>query len=248
MISALANTLNKNKIQHRFQRFEFKYHIPVEKIDAMYGILLKNHMIRDPFLNEEDYYFVTSLYFDSPTLRCYNEKISGIKNRAKLRLRTYENDVENPQNIFLEIKRKMDAVIIKDRMEIDTDLYERSLIGDYRESGNKTINEFFVRKRFSSMLPIVLVKYKRKPLVSKFDNNLRITFDYSLEAGQADSFSSHQTLNPIFPESAVIEVKYNNSLPVWIHKIIQQYELQRQSISKYCHGIDTIKKHYQLKF
>ncbi|MBU2529568.1 MAG: polyphosphate polymerase domain-containing protein [Elusimicrobia bacterium] len=245
-----SDLINKKKIQYRFQRFEFKYYLSRRNIDAMYNILLNNHMVPDPFLSEKDYYMVSSLYFDSPTLKCYNEKISGIKHRAKLRLRTYDENFDYYENVFLEIKRKADAVIIKDRAKIDAGLYYKSLNGAFQEEdlGNKTIEEFFMRQRAYSMVPLVLVKYKRKPLVSKFDDNLRITFDYDLEAGQADSFSSHQTINPIFPAESVMEVKYNNSLPSWIHRIIQKYELSRQAVSKYCYGIDTIKQHHQLKF
>jgi len=250
--SLIDGKVDKKKIQYRFQRFEFKYFLNYRDIDAMYDVLLNNHMVPDPFLSgASDFYPVSSLYFDSPTLKCYNEKISGIKNRAKLRLRTYSQDLKNVDNVFLEIKKKMDSIVIKDRAKIDSDIYHNSLsgrLGDTADLDNKVIKSFFMRQRVYSMEPVVLVRYKRKPLVSRFDNNLRITFDYDLEAGGANSFYDHKVLNSFFPNKAVMEIKYNNSLPSWLHKIIQRHELSRVAISKYCYGIDTMKKNNQLKF
>lgn len=249
---AFINKIDKEKIQYFFQRFEFKYLLPKKEIDATYDILLHNHLVRDPFLsNGQDYYTVSSLYLDSPDFMCYNEKISGIKNRTKLRLRTY-SDGNDLDNIFLEIKRKSDAVVIKDRAKINKELYFRCLNSSHRIGGeeikNKAIQEFIVRQRAYSMGPLIFVRYKRKPLVSRFDNNLRVTLDYDIEASGAKSFVDYDKFNAINPNGAVMEIKYNNSLPDWLHRIIQKYELNRQSFSKYCFGVDTARKNYQIKY
>jgi len=46
-------------------------------------------------------YKVASLYYDSPDLRCYWEKLDVEKVRRKLRVRTYG---ERPEWAFMEIK------------------------------------------------------------------------------------------------------------------------------------------------
>ncbi len=251
-IGSFIDKIDKEKIQYCFQRFEFKYLFPKKEIDAMYDILLHNHLVRDPFLNDDrDYYTVSSLYFDNADFMCYNEKISGIKNRTKLRLRTY-SDGKDLDNIFLEIKRKSDAVVIKDRAKINKDLYFRCLSANHKIDGeemkNKTVREFVMRQRAYSMEPLVFVRYKRKPLVSRFDNNLRVTFDYDIEASGAKSFTDYNRFNAVNPGEAVMEIKFNNSLPDWLHRKIQKYELCRTAFSKYCFGIDTAKKNYQIKY
>ena len=256
MVTDIINNISsKKKVQNRFQRFEFKYYLPKREMGQMYGVLLKNHLVRDPFLEPgQDGYFVNSIYFDSPSLRCYNEKISGMKNRAKLRLRTYGENLDDPQTMFLEIKRKSDAIIVKDRAFLSADNYKRAINGevlsfeknDSRDS--KILEEFTVRQRSYSMMPLVLVRYKRNPLVSRFDNNLRVTFDYDLEAAGAESFTNRRALNSVFRDLVVMEIKYNNILPGWLHKVIQRHELRRVAVSKYCYGIDTIKKNNQLKY
>lgn len=250
MDAMLAN--NTNKIQYRFQRFEFKYLLPIREIDTMYDALLYNHLIRDQFLNsDKDYYYVSSLYFDSPSLICYNEKINGIKYRTKLRLRTY-GEGSDLGTFFLEIKRKADAVVIKERAKINQELYRGYLDANYgildRKMENKIMQEFFMRQRAHSMKPLVFVRYKRKPLVSKFDNSLRVTLDYDMEAAGAESFTVHDRFYAIRPDMAVMEIKYNNILPDWLQRLIQKYEFSRTSFSKYCFGIDTARKNYQIKY
>ena len=246
--------VDNQKIKNRFQRFEFKYFLPKREMGQMYSVLLRNHLVRDPFLElGQDGYSVNSIYFDSPTLRCYNEKISGMKNRAKLRLRTYGEQLDNPQTIFLEIKRKSDAIVVKDRTFLSIDNYRRAISGEVlhfekNDRDSDILEEFTVRQRSYSMLPLVSVRYKRNPLVSRFDNNLRITFDYDIEAAGAGSFTDRKNFNPIFRDLAIMEIKYNNILPGWLHKVIQKHELNREAFSKYCYGIDTIKKNNQLKY
>ena len=244
------NGQNK-KILYHFQRFEFKYHIPERIADAIIADLLDNHMMRDPFAGDKkDYYMVTSLYFDSPTLKCYNEKISGIKYRSKLRLRAYDDNSDNPEKIFLEIKRKLDAIVIKDRAVLNNGYYKNILNGERPDIGekNETLEEFLLKQKMYSMEPVVLVKYKRKPLISKFDKNLRVTLDYNIEAGAARNFENHENMNPVFKNYAVLEIKYNNSLPAWLHKIIEKHNFDREPFSKYCRGIDTIRENHQLKY
>src|SRR6266511_4088569 len=58
-------------------------------------------------------YPVHSLYLDSDTLETYWATVNGQKNRFKLRLRFYNDDVNTP--VFFEIKRRMNNCILKQR-------------------------------------------------------------------------------------------------------------------------------------
>ncbi|BAV21848.1 hypothetical protein KaCgl_17710 [Corynebacterium glutamicum] len=94
---------------HRFNRFEIKYLIPEQDVPALRE-QLATRMSTDP-LSPPGGYRVESLYFDSADLRCYTEKIEGLKFRRKLRIRTYGDGVLTPEStVSVEIKQRVNKV------------------------------------------------------------------------------------------------------------------------------------------
>ena len=71
-----------------FSRFEFKYIIN-KNLSKIIQKEVKNFTINDYFSEKKDKYLVRSLYFDNDVFTNFNEKIDGIKNRHKFRIRTY---------------------------------------------------------------------------------------------------------------------------------------------------------------
>lgn len=240
-----------------FKRYEFKYHLNREMVDRMVLDLLKNNMVWDPFVEnkEENDYTVTSLYFDSPSYKCYHEKINGLKDRYKLRLRIYDDFLKDGQGVFLEIKRKTDMVILKDRVVLAHEKYKKmfeegelnfsSLIFSKRDQ--EILEEFFYKKFHFNMSPVVFVKYKRKPLVGAFNDRFRITFDSEIKsAGGKEWLEKRDDLLEVALGLVVMEVKFDNTLPKWFLKVIHKYELDRRPFSKYCSAMETCLKKFQL--
>ena len=104
-------------------RYEYKYKISTDLIPQ----------IRDysaPYTNEDPYlkktsagkYTVRSIYFDTPDLDFYYEKMDGLKIRKKLRVRTYN---EMSDYAFLEIKRKFVNCVAKERSKLPFIVIER---------------------------------------------------------------------------------------------------------------------------
>lgn len=190
-------------------------------------------MIQDSFANNEGAYAVNSLYYDSPQFRCFHEKMDGLKNRKKLRLRYYGMEGDKATH-YLEIKRKSGDTVIKDRAHLK-----------HRESHaeSKTLEEFkYMQHRFN-MSPKLWVRYLRAPLVGKFDSTFRITFDQDIQAKLAISFEDTSKFEPILPNDCILEVKFNHTLPRWFYGLIQQFKLERQSFSKYCESLIVCKPH-----
>ena len=77
----------KNNLKLHFQRFEFKYQLPVETIEGMLPQLLK-YMEFDPYAAKlpNRAYTVASLYYDSAGLDCYYQKVAGVRVTKKLRI------------------------------------------------------------------------------------------------------------------------------------------------------------------
>lgn len=230
-----------------FQRFEFKYYLPKNKADKLIPALL-NYMEWDPFVlaTGRDFYQVNSLYFDSSDFGCFWDKESGISNRKKLRFRFYNQRKEDTP-IFLEIKRKRDALTIKDRINLDFDDCTNGNLDNNLKKllrarpDDKFLRELIWFKGRNSLKPKLFVTYNRKALVSKRDKRFRITFDYNIQTQLCDSITSECTrLKNVFPDGVVLELKYNNVLPQWFHRIIQKYQLQRLAYSKYCNSLRQV--------
>ena len=106
-----------------FSRFEFKY-IVRKNISKAIQEEVKNFTIKDHFTNIGNKYLVRSLYFDNSIFTNFNEKIDGIKNRHKFRIRTYSDKKDQYIPIFLEMKGRDNQRTFKNRTKINTnDLY-----------------------------------------------------------------------------------------------------------------------------
>ncbi len=229
-----------------FQRFEFKYYLPKSKADKLIPALLP-HMNWDPYIidSPHDYYEVNSLYFDTPGHGCFWDKEAGVRDRKKLRYRFY-NDIKEDSPIFLEIKRKKDALVIKDRINLngfnlDSRQLDRTLMDIKRSTHNKFLDELIWFKKRNSLVPKLFVRYKRKALLGKLDERFRITFDYDIQTQLTKNLKpTARKWHKVYQDGVVLELKYNNILPAWFHKIIQKFDLERLAYSKYCNSLRQV--------
>ncbi|MBI4235006.1 polyphosphate polymerase domain-containing protein [Candidatus Peregrinibacteria bacterium] len=234
--------MNKNPKLH-FQRFEMKYQLPLALADRLVPALLL-HMKFDQnaqLQNNEMYYEVRSIYFDSIDFRAYHEKIDGFEKRKKLRIRIYGNDDER---LFFEIKRKHGQVVKKDRLIVDSGDFTEIISGNFEKfhfanDELEVIEEFVFEKKYFNMRPNTLVAYKRRALVGTNEDKLRITFDYDIQATSLGYVDFAKKTRPILKDMLIMEVKFNNVLPNWVHDIIQKYGLKADSYSKYCAGVEA---------
>lgn len=232
-----------------FSRFEFKYVLPRRVRDEVEGEL--GHFVElDPYVIEkpDHQYFVRSLYFDTPGYDSFYDKIDGLHTRAKFRIRTYTRALDDPAPWFLEIKGRYNNLVFKHRTPVTGGFDPRAsgealsrLLSRHAEPGT-VLDQFefdLYRKRIE---PLVLVDYLRRPYISKFDPEFRLTFDHQL----ASTACATMFPGPCFrvrrlvPGYTVMEVKFRHHVPAWFHRIIQAYELRRVSLSKVVVGTETL--------
>jgi hypothetical protein len=246
---------NNQKIKFHFQRFEFKYQLPLDLVEGMVPELLK-YMDWDHYAKNlpDNSYRVASLYYDSVGLGCYYDKINGQKTRKKLRIRFYDQILKPDTKVFLEIKRKYDTVVIKDRLilthrDCKELLQENKKVNLPNDNSLKdTLDEFLWLRSYNGMVPQIMVLYERKPLVSKIDPNFRVTIDYNIRAYLADWLSDKNDGKLVNPGLAVLEVKFNNVLPFWFLRIIQRYNLQTQPFSKFSNSMEVCRPELAHRF
>lgn len=229
-------------MRSRFKRYELKYYIS-EKLCSELISLISPYMVLDPHLKSKgvDNYFVRSLYLDTDSLRFYYEKLSGICEREKFRVRAYNDE---RSKIFLEIKKKNNNVVTKDRecisyddLHIILDRYGK----DWMNNGKCKIDSNVITRFLSFIIslqlrPMILIAYERQAFVGVFDNNIRLTIDRNiccLPGRSYDLFYSGR--NWIYIDKpCILELKFNDMMPFFFKAVISKFNLRLQSISKYC--------------
>ena len=194
-------------------------------------------------------YTVRSVYFDTPDLRDYHEKLSGIQVRRKLRIRAY--DLAGHGNpTFLEVKRKHGGAVWKDRAALDAGTVTALLGGgDPSEavppSERVAAARFIYRLRREARRPTLLVTYDREPLVGRLDPSLRITFDrrlrcaaYPVLGPDLNGLYAERGLRPALVGRFILEVKFDRVFPSWLRLVLSEFGLRRQALSKYVIGLD----------
>jgi hypothetical protein len=233
-------------------RLEYKYLVPNEHLDAIRSEILPYVRVDEHALNRTPQeYTIRSIYFDTPDMKFYDEKIDGIKIRRKFRIRGY-NELDENEMIFLEIKRKYDNFISKNRAPLrnhdlnclfSTGDIDKYIIcpendGQNRDDARRFLYHYYRHK----LSPSVLVVYDREAFFSKFNERVRITFDKNLRSGpytiSGKLFSEHP-LKPVFKNNFILELKFRKGMPLWARHIIGKYKMPRLAISKYTLCIDA---------
>jgi hypothetical protein len=195
-------------------------------------------------------YTVRSIYYDSPVFHSYYEKIEGLKDRKKLRIRGYDHFA--PDNlVFLEIKRKLENRIAKNRSRIAF-----NSLPEFLETGNLSLLKcdpdntreiedasrfMFNMKRYCQQ-PANLVVYEREPYHGKFDHGVRITLDKNIRSSlnpRLDQLYEDPGLKYLWEQHFILEIKYfTDNMPSWARAIIDHFGLRHEALSKYAMGLD----------
>lgn len=218
-------------------RKEIKYVIPLDK-----ALVIKEQM--DRLLERDSYctegtYLVSSLYFDSVNNIDFSEKLSGVINRKKVRLRIYNGDASLCK---LEIKQKSDdrqqklGFIISEADARALSHGEYHVLKKYFDISENSLRAYSIMEQ-GQYRPAVQVAYDR--LAYKYPMyDTRVTIDMNVRSTESnlDLFSSFVPYTPIMQESAVLEIKYSGKMMGFLSAILAQFHLTQGTYSKYCAG------------
>jgi len=241
-------------LKHRFLRYEFKYYFTSKQRHDIESEL-QHFMQLDPFVEDHPNkkYFVRSLYFDAPNLVAYDEKTDGIKFRNKFRLRTYSEDTNGGVPIFLEQKGRVNNYVFKERSILPEnlqDILKNGVTREFLKSVLRTslsripkevFQKFLFQVLYLRLQPVVLVDYYRRPYVSRYDLEFRLTFDDSLHGMPTSRLFPRRSAlrRRLIPGYTILEIKFLSHIPAWFHRLIRTYDLERFSLSKYCLGLNS---------
>ncbi|MFB9326720.1 polyphosphate polymerase domain-containing protein [Paenibacillus aurantiacus] len=196
---------------------------------------LKNMMRPDENVGASGEYHIRSLYFDDLHNSALHEKLGGVRDRKKYRIRIY-----NVQDkvIHFEKKIKRGDYIAKVKESLTRDMYEAIMRGDYgvlNRPDKPLLLEIYNQVTHNMLRPKVIVDYIREPYVCH-NGNVRITFDKELRTGLHATDIFDPELKPVRAlddHLIILEVKYDEYLPEYIRMALQLEGLNRQSASKY---------------
>ena len=202
------------------------------------------------FLNKDKSitkYYNNSIYFDTPEFQFYTEKGEGLSKRVKGRLRFYHNTLfSNPKDIYCEFKTKDDSIVKKYRSNISKECALKILNCSQdvlEDSFDEVVNNFIFLKKKLNLHPAVRIIYGRSEFNSDIFQGLRLTLDSNLKCS-TDFKTLHINNGQIFldPQYNLIEIKYNNAMPVFLTYLIKKYEMTQITYSKFYSALGYLYK------
>lgn len=213
------------------QRYEEKYLLSQPQAAALRHLL--DAVLRRDAYSAAGPYYIRSLYFDTPTDRDYTEKLLGVAERTKLRLRIYSTDAKAAK---LEIKAKNGTTSHKQSAALTRGDALRLISGDdtVLQGGSRAALAAWALYRGEARRPAVLVDYERTAWVAPVGAG-RITLDEQIRAAKSSElFSPAVPMAGIHGGGAVVlEIKYNTPLPPYLRNLLSSVPGQFMSISKY---------------
>ncbi|MFT5873708.1 MAG: hypothetical protein ACI8WT_002655 [Clostridium sp.] len=220
-----------NKIKYRH---EIKHYINLGEC-ALLRSKLSAVMKMDPNAGSGKNYLIRSLYFETPDDKALMEKISGVDNREKFRIRLYNCD---DSYIRLEKKIKVNGLTAKFSAHITKEQCEDILSGNIewlKTSDNSLLRKLYEKMQHEQLKPKTVMDYLREAYIFG-PGNVRVTIDKSIKTGlnSTDMFNKNlPTVETLDGRMAILEVKYDAFLPEIISDLIQLGDRNKVSVSKY---------------
>jgi len=196
-------------------------------------------------------YTVHSLYLDTRNMDFYQDKIAGLRNRMKVRIRGYDR-IEPQAVVYLEIKRKRGTEVIKQRAPIlqndlsaflesgDTNRY---VFRDQRSDASEhDARQFLFQYHTKTLRPVITMAYEREAFYSRFDSDVRITLDKNLRFFDDATLKSLIQTRPhlyALPGKFILEVKTTVGIPLWLRNILYRMNVHHEALSKYTICVDS---------
>ena len=212
------------------KRYEVKYILTPEQCEY-FREAIKGHMKEDCFGLTS----IASLYYDTPDYRLISNSIAKPPFKEKIRLRSYGLATDDSP-VFLELKRKAKGIVYKRRVEATVPAVKGFFEGeDGMCRGGQIDRELeYFRDHYGELRPSCLIIYDRVAYYQP-DGDLRMTIDYDPRFREED-LDLRVTMEgeSLLPEGyAILEIKVQEAMPLWLCKILSDGKIYKTSFSKY---------------
>lgn len=165
--------------------------------------------------------------------------MSKKNSREKLRMRIYDRQPSASSQAFLEIKKKENKIGYKYRLisnplsvthYIETGLADATIQDESVAAALDTL-----RKRYGALRPKMYIYYDRVSYKGMDDKRIRLTVDKNLlyREEQVEAIDQRYGHYLLSPDSHIMEIKVPEQQPQWLIDLLQKYQIEKQSFSKY---------------
>lgn len=211
------------------QRVEYKYILTREQLKY-----LQENLVGYMKVDKYGLTTICSLYFDTPDYRLIRTSIEKPKFKEKIRLRSYGLATDESP-VYLEIKRKVNGVVYKRRIRTTVKQALNFISNDNIDSDNQIAKELtFFRNYYANLRPSCIILYDRAAYIDPngvvrltIDGNPRYRFD------NLDLTSSLDGTPLLSSGVAILEIKIQGAMPLWLSHILDKGEIRKGSFSKY---------------
>ncbi len=176
-------------------------------------------------------YVITSLYYDDPHDNALLEKLDGLAEHSKFRVRSYDFS-----DRLVKLERKDKHGILTEKQTAVISPEQIALLGEH-SLGERGSDEFALSIQMATacLHPAIAVRYTRDAFFFT-GSDLRITFDTHIEAIRPEKdalFNRSISGVPVLDGGCVVmEIKYGSRLPALARKLTAPGGKQL-SVSKY---------------
>ncbi len=247
-IEPTVGAARRSGVSVDLERYEAKYLIHPGMVPAIREFIAPFCAPDRHADSETTEYIVTTLQLDSADMALCRAREEEALNRFKLRVRTYGLNGESP--VFLEIKRKINDVIAKTRVELPFEAWSPEIClspsarAPIHPSQAHDYLDFVRLVQQLGARPKVLIRYHRESYLGINELYLRLTLDRRLtyrvhrswellpNGGRWWHMDSALSMRSPF-SGVVLELKTFCDVPVWMIDMIKRFNLVRIGFCKY---------------
>lgn len=224
-----------NALERKNLTYETKFLVDETAAEAALA-WARQHLIIDPHVkSSKDIYSVTSVYLDTRALHTYQR--NGSYARSKFRVRRYGDE----RAVFLERKMKTRGIVGKQRVKVAE--HEVDLLAEMAADPDWIGFWFHRRILLRRVVPQCQIAYDRVARVGESaEGPIRFTLDRNVRAWETEkwTFCGLDGGMPVLKGHAILELKYQRSLPAAFKQLISDLGIKAQSVSKYRLSISAL--------
>ena len=210
------------------QRYEMKFILTKDQLVAFKNAL-NGHMEVDQYGKTS----IASIYYDTPDYYLVRTSLEKPVYKEKIRLRSYGLANED-KHIYLELKRKVSGLVYKRRISLKEEAATSFLNKKSNLKDNQISREIeYFRNQFNKLEPKIMIIYDRTSY-AETNGDIRLTIDENPRYRTYD-LNLHTSMegNLLLPSgSAILEIKVQQELPLWLANILSTYKIYKTSFSK----------------
>jgi len=216
--------------QSIFNRIEIKYLLDAGTAQAFLA-QIADQVTTDAFSAST----IANLYYDTDDFQLIRSSIEKPVYKEKLRLRSYETPTQS-SGVFVEIKKKVQGTVYKRRLMLPYQTALDYLDGQPIQTKNPQVQkeiDWFLHRY--PLRPKAYISYERSAWRGLEDPTLRITFDKNIlfRASKLDLSDGSFGIRMLDPSQTLMEIKLNDSMPLWLSHCLNDLYIFPTSYSKY---------------